>query len=122
MTAEAILLEAEKSGLCLRLDGELIKISPPRLLTPEFKQVLCANKPALLEALSARERLTAEIKEVVFPEAKLVEVQQVNGAAAVAAMPANEPEPADNGREENPRSTIDLSVRYELENWERQLV
>ena len=117
--AQALLADFTRRGFKLTPNPPKIGVQPASKLTDADRQVLRANKPALLAALIAR-NTTTQVK-AVFPEAKLVGVQQVNGAATVAVEPSNEPEPAEAADPRNdPR--IDPSIHYELHNWERQLV
>jgi hypothetical protein len=117
--AQALLADFTRRGFKLTPNPSKIGVQPASKLTDADRQVLRANKPALLAALAARDA-TTQVK-TVFPKAQLVGVREVNGAAAVAVEPANEPEPAEAADPRNdPR--IDPTIRCEIERWEPQLI
>jgi hypothetical protein len=51
MTACDLLVEAPRRGLTVTLRGDQLAIRPPRLLTPDFADLLRAHKPDLLALL-----------------------------------------------------------------------
>jgi hypothetical protein len=75
MTPAALLIEARRRGLRLEPRGDTLAVIPKRLLTPDFRDLLRAHKPALLAILTGEE--CSPSRRIGTPHRRLTERERV---------------------------------------------